>query len=128
MEEFFHDYARMGRELGGANVPTTRKGVDDYLADSLPYLGVTMPTVELLNPTAPWRYPVWQRPVMTLVDWAIQDLHPQWAQQLMNTRQYPEPVAAARRRMVRGLLNGFRDGKIKEVYEAYERVGATPQS
>ncbi|WP_312028840.1 oxygenase MpaB family protein [Gordonia paraffinivorans] len=128
MEEFFHDYARMGRELGGANVPTTKKGVDDYLADSLPYLGVTMPTVELLNPTAPWRYPVWQRPVMTLVDWAIQDLHPQWAQKLMNTRQYPKPVAAARRRMVKGLLNGFRDGKIKEVYEAYERVGATPQS
>ncbi|WP_247603429.1 hypothetical protein [Gordonia paraffinivorans] len=46
----------------------------------------------------------------------------------MNTRQYPKPVAAARRRMVKGLLNGFRDGKIKEVYEAYERVGATPQS
>ncbi len=124
LEEFFHDYARMGRELGGANVPTTKEGVDKYLADSLPYLAVTMPTVELLNPTAPWRYPAWQRPLMTLVDWAIQDLHPDWAQKLMNTRQYPKPVAAARRRAVKALLGSFRDGKMKEVYESYERVGA----
>ncbi|MCR5976613.1 DUF2236 domain-containing protein [Gordonia jinghuaiqii] len=124
LEEFFHDYARMGRELGGADVPTTGAGVDKYLADSLPFLAITMPTVELLNPTAPWRYPVWQQPLLKLVHWAVQDLHPRWAQNLMNTRQYPRPVAAVRRRALKAILGSFRDGKIKEVYESYERVGA----
>lgn len=122
MEEFFHDYARMGRELGGSDVPATKAGVDKVLKDSLPLLGVTMPTVELLNPLAPWRYPVWQRPAVSLVYWAVQDLHPDWAQRLMNTRQYPAPIAAARRRIVKGMLNSVRDGVIQEVTQSHRRA------
>lgn len=126
LEDFFREYARMGRELGGRNVPTTKEGVDKYLADSLPMLGVTMPTVELLNPLAPWRYPIWQRPVVSLVHWAVQDLHPDWAQRLMNTRQYPWPIRQLRRKIVKMMLGAFRDGVMQEVTQSHRRAAATP--
>lgn len=116
----------MGRELGGSDVPTTKAGVDRVLEDSLPLLGVTMPTVEYLNPLAPWRYPIWQRPLISVIHWAVQDLHPIWAQRLMNTRQYPRPVKALRRATVRALLSWVRDGVIQEVTQSHQRAAATP--
>ncbi|WP_083884395.1 oxygenase MpaB family protein [Nocardia higoensis] len=126
LEQFFREFARMGLELGASEVPTTRAGVYKYLEDSIPMLGVTMPTVDLLNPLAPWRHPVYQRPVYALLYWAVQDLHPDWAQRLMNTPQYSRPKKAVLRAITRLLLQSVRDGKIREVRQAHARAAATP--
>lgn len=126
LEEFFREYARMGVELGATDVPTTKAGVRKVLDDSLPLLGITMPTVEVLNPMAPWRYPIWVRPVYALMFWAVQDMHPEWAQHLMNTPRYSRPKKAVLRAMARLLLRSMRDGKITEVYQAHARAAATP--
>ncbi|WP_459545914.1 oxygenase MpaB family protein [Nocardia sp. X0981] len=126
LEEFFREYARMGAELGATDVPTTKAGVHQLLADSLPMLGVTMPTVEHLNPLAPWRHPWYLRPVYALLFWVVQDLHPMWAQRLMNTPQYSRPKKAVLRGAVRLLVRAMRDGKIKEVRQSYVRVAAGP--
>lgn len=128
LEEFFREYARMGVELGTANVPTTKAGVHKVLEDSLPVLGVTMPTVEHLNPLAPWRYPVHLRPLYGLLFWVVQDLHPMWAQRLMNTPQYSWPRKAVMRGAVRLLVRAMRDGKIREVHQSYARVAAGADS
>ncbi|WP_157101263.1 hypothetical protein [Nocardia shimofusensis] len=75
---------------------------------------------------APWRHPVYVRPVYALLYWAVQDLHPDWAQRLMNTPQYSRPKKAVLRGLTRLLLQSVRDGKIKEVYQAHARAAATP--
>lgn len=124
LEQFFAEYARMGEALGGADVPTTRAGVMRVLEDSVPQLGVTLPTVQYLNPLAPWRYPRHQRPLYALIHWAVQDLHPQWAQQLMNTPQFTPAGRLARRRMTKALLNTFGDGVIREVHQSRARAAA----
>ncbi|MET7769471.1 oxygenase MpaB family protein [Nocardia sp. NPDC005366] len=126
LEEFFREYARMGIELGATDVPTSKAGVDQLLADSLPLLGVTMPTVELLNPLAPWRHPLWVRPVYALMFWVVQDLHPMWAQRLMNTPQYWRPKKMVLRAVARSLLQGMRDGVIREVKQSHARVAGSP--
>ncbi len=126
LEQFFREYARMGIELGASEVPTTRAGVYEYLENSLPLLGVTMPTVEVLNPLAPWRHPRYLRPLVGLMYWIVQDLHPDWAQRLMNTPQYSRPRKALMRGIARVLLHSVRDGKIIEVHQAHARVAAAP--
>ncbi|WP_234794103.1 oxygenase MpaB family protein [Mycolicibacterium flavescens] len=76
LEQFFAEYARMGEALGGVDVPTTRAGVMQVLEDSVPQLAVTIPTVRYLNPLAPWRYPRPQRPLYSLIEWAVQGSAP----------------------------------------------------
>lgn len=55
----------------------------------------------------------------------MQDLHPDWAQRLMNTPQYSRPKKALLRGITRLLLPSVRDGKIIEVYSptVQEAVG-----
>lgn len=122
LEQFFDEYARMGAALGAAQPPTTKAGVDQLLADSVGLLGVTMPTVEVLNPLAPWRYPVYQRPLYALLFWAVQDLHPVWAQKLMNTPRHTPPGRWARRAATKALLNAAGGGHIHEVRQARARA------
>ena len=126
LEQFFDEYAEMGIALGAVDPPRTKAGVDALLKDSLPQLGVTLPTVAYLNPLAPWRYPRHQRPLYALIHWAVQDLHPRWAQDLMNTPQYNPVVRTARRAAVKGLLNALGPGRIREVRQAYRRAAAVP--
>lgn len=126
LEEFYRDYARMGIELGASDVPTTKAGVLKVLDDSVPLLAVTLPTVDNLNPLAPWRHPLWLRPLYALIFWVVQDLHPAWAQRLMSTPQYSRPKKAILRGLARLILHSMRDGKIAEVYQAHARAAAAP--
>jgi uncharacterized protein (DUF2236 family) len=123
LDEFFREYARMGRELGAEDVPTTRDEVEQVLLDSRPFLGVTMPTVELLNPTAPWRFPAYQRPFRGLFHWAAQDLHPEWMQRLMNVPRLTSAHKSARRAALRTAFRAAGDGVLREVHEAHARTG-----
>ncbi|WP_226863900.1 oxygenase MpaB family protein [Mycolicibacterium baixiangningiae] len=126
LEQFFREYATMGEALGAVDPPRTQAGVMQLLEDWAPYMGVTIPTVRYLNPLAPWRYPVYQRPLYALVSWAVQDLHPQWAKQLMNTPQYTPAGRAARRRAMKALLNSMGTGQIREVRQAWARTAGKP--
>ena len=126
LDRFFAEYARMAIEIGSAPPPTTKAGVDKYLADSVPQLGVTMPTVELLNPLAPWRYPLYQRPLYSVIFWAVQDMHPKWAQKLMNTPKLTPLGRVARRAALKAMLNSAGpDPAILEVRQARARAAAT---
>ncbi|MGV0791167.1 hypothetical protein [Mycolicibacterium sp. XJ1819] len=102
----------------------TRIALTQVLEDSVPYLAVTLPTVGYLNPLAPWRYPRYQRPLYSLIHWAVQDLHPRWAQQLMNTPQFTPAGRLARRTATKALLNMFGDGVVKEVRQSRARASA----
>lgn len=128
LEQFFAEYARMAIEIGSAPPPTTKAGVDKLLEDSVPLLGVTMPTVELLNPLAPWRYPLHQRPLYSMIFWAVQDMHPKWAQKLMNTPKLTPLGRMARRAGLKAMLNfAGRDPAILEVRQSRARAAAARQ-
>lgn len=124
LEQFFAEYARTGLELGASQPPTTRAGVDKVLADMAPEMGVTLPTVSFLNPLAPWRYPPHQRPIYSLVYWAVQDIHPEWAKKLMQTPRHTPVGRKLRHAAVKTMLNSMGDGSILEVRQSYERAAA----
>lgn len=125
LDEFYREYTRVGHALGATDLPETRAEVEALLEASLPLLGVTMPTVRLLNPLAPWRYPPHLRPLVGLVHWAVQDLQPSWAQELLNVRAATAPERAARRAAVRALVTAACcTGQIREVRESRTRAAA----
>lgn len=123
LDAFYREYTRVGHALGATDLPDSKASIADYLEDSLPLLGVTMPTVRLLNPLAPWRHPKPLRPVISLVHWAVQDLQPPWAQELMNVRHLSGPQKATRRAATKALLTAARGaGQIREIEQAFERA------
>ncbi|NLD78477.1 MAG: DUF2236 domain-containing protein [Acidimicrobiales bacterium] len=129
LDAFYREYTRVGHALGATDLPDSKAGIAEYLEDSLPLLGVTMPTVRLLNPLAPWRHPKSVRPVISLVHWAVQDLQPSWAQELLNVRQLSRPQKAAKRAATKALLTAARGaGQVREIEQAYERAAPTTGS
>ncbi|GAB2826303.1 oxygenase MpaB family protein [Actinocorallia aurea] len=126
LERFFAEYARVGEALGAVDPPRTRAGVMRLLEDSVPHLGVTLPTVRYLNPLAPWRYPAYQRPVYALVQWAVQDLHPAWAQELMGAPRHTPPGRLARRTAMKALVNALGGAGIREVRQSRARAASLP--
>lgn len=129
LDRFYREYTRVGEALGATDLPDSKAGIDEYLEASLPLLGVTMPTVRLLNPLAPWRHPPHLRPVISLVHWSVQDLQPSWAQELLNVRPVSRPERSARRAATKALLTTARAaGQIREVEQAFERAAAPAPS
>ena len=114
--------------LGGTDLPATKADVAQYLLDAVPLMGVTMPTVELLGSLNSHSNPLPVRAVTGMTEWALIDLQPDWAQQLLRFPHHSAATTFARRAAVWSALNGVRygAGPMRETRQARARVAAAP--
>ncbi len=95
MDRYYAEFVRVGRALGGTDLPATKADTLDCLRSYLPRLALThgaaMTTGAALadNPDAPAQ--------VKFFDWAIRDAMPDWAAQMVMYRP-PNPVERAARR------------------------------
>ena len=117
LDAYYGEFVRVGRALGGTDLPSTKAETLECLAEYLPRLALThgnaMATgVNLVNPG------------QAAMDWAIRDTMPSWAAQIVQHRS-PNPVERrARRAAVWAALNGVHlsMGETPEFAAARRRV------
>ena len=126
LDQYFRQFTRVGEALGGIDLPATKAEVDDLLENSLPLMGVTTPTMDLVEyfennkPGPPLIRPL----IPNLLPWAMMDLQPPWAKRLFRVPRYSAAGTRSRRAAVWSALNAaqYGGGPIREVRQARARV------
>jgi uncharacterized protein (DUF2236 family) len=122
IDRYYGEFVRVGRALGGTDLPATKAETLDCLRSYLPRLALThgaaLATGAALadNPDVP--------AAAKFFDWAIRDAMPDWAAEMVMYRP-PHPVErAARRAATWAALNGTQAamGPLKEFRQAQRRV------
>lgn len=110
LDEYYRQFVRVGEALGGTDLPATKADVAAYLRKSVPLMGVTVPSAEFFASLAGRDLPAPLRPAARMLQWAVIDLQPTWAKQLL--RVPPErPVSwRVRRAAVWAAVNGVQYG------------------
>lgn len=128
LDEYYRQFTKVGHALGGVDLPETKAAVAEYLSDNTPLMGVTMPTVDLLNSLNSPRSPLPVRVVTGLSEWALLDLQPGWAKKLLRVPHYSPATILARRAAVWSGLNAARygAGPLREVRQSRKRVADVP--
>lgn len=126
LDAYYREFVRVGEALGGTDLPATKRDVLDYLAAAVPLMGVTQPTVDTLRLTDPGRNPLALRPMLDLTQWALLDLQPRWAQELLRVPRRSRAETAARRAAVWSGVNAlhYSAGPIAEARQARARAAA----
>ncbi len=124
IDEYYRQFTAVGRALGGVDLPETKAEVTKYLFDTVPLMGVTMPTVDTLNALSPRRTPLPVRAITDLLEWAVLDLQPGWAKKLLRVPRYSPAELVARRAAVWSVINAIQygAGPIRETRQARGRV------
>ncbi|GAC82439.1 oxygenase MpaB family protein [Gordonia paraffinivorans] len=117
IDRYYGEFVRVGHALGGTDLPATKAETLECLRSYLPRLALThgnaMATGVNLRNRA-----------QAAVDWAIRDIQPRWAQQLISYRP-PNPVERrARRALVWSIINTahLTMGEVPEFRAAKRRV------
>lgn len=122
IDRYYGEFVRVGRALGGTDLPATKAETLDCLRSYLPRLALThgaaLATGAALadNPDVP--------AAAKFFDWAIRDAMPDWAAEMVSHRP-PHPVErAARRAATWAAINGTQAamGPLKEFRQAQHRV------
>ena len=122
IDRYYAEFVRVGRALGGTDLPETKADTLECLRSYLPRLALThgaaLSTGQALldNPDAPQS--------VKFFDWAIRDAMPDWAAEMVMYRP-PHPVeSAARRAATWAAINGSQAalGPLPEFRQARRRV------
>lgn len=122
IDRYYGEFVRVGRALGGTDLPATKSETLDCLRSYLPRLALThgaaLATGQALadNPHFPQ--------AAKFFDWAIRDAMPDWAAEMVMYRP-PNPVErAARRAATWAAINGAQAamGPLREFRQAQRRV------
>lgn len=122
IDRYYGEFVRVGRALGGTDLPATKAETLGCLRSYLPRLALThgaaLATGAALadNPDVP--------AAAKFFDWAIRDAMPDWAAEMVSHRP-PHPVErAARRAATWAAINGTQAamGPLKEFRQAQHRV------
>ncbi|KSU57129.1 MULTISPECIES: oxygenase MpaB family protein [unclassified Gordonia (in: high G+C Gram-positive bacteria)] len=117
LDGYYREFVRVGHALGGTDLPTTKADTLTCLAEYLPKLALTHGNAMATGLNV-------RNPAQGVVDWAIRDTMPRWAQQLIMYRP-PNPVERrVRRSAVWGLINSahLTMGEAPEFAAARRRV------
>lgn len=128
IDEYYGEYVRVGRALGGTDLPATKAEVREVLDAWAPKLALLPSVAPALWPNTRASMPVVQWPAQALLTWAARDMQPDWARRLY-LFQRPDPVQTwARRQAVKQLLNGIHRtaGPLREYRQARARVRGVP--
>ncbi len=125
LDRYFREFTKVGEALGGTALPATKADVDDYLADNVGLMGVTLPTVAFLDSVGGRGQPRALRPIFRELQWAAIDLQPDWAKRLLRTPRV-ERTAPLRRAAIWATVNSIRygAGPLREVADARSRAAA----
>lgn len=125
LDDFYADWAVIGRAMGAADLPETREEVETYLEQIAPTLAVNRDTLTALRmfegrPPRPWDMAT--GPVM----WAARDLLPDWARRLFRYDDEPAPIVALKRARARALLLALQEagGTPRPKRQALARLAA----
>jgi uncharacterized protein (DUF2236 family) len=126
LDDYYREFVRVGEALGGTDLPATKQEVLDLLLESVPLMGVTMPTADFVSAVGGAGFPVFIRPAHSVFKWAILDLQPPWAKKLLQVPRTSAPVTAARRAALWSLINAgsLAAGDLREPRLARARVRA----
>jgi uncharacterized protein (DUF2236 family) len=122
IDRYYAEFVKVGHALGGTDLPATKAETLDCLRSYLPRLALTHGAalatgVALMdNPDVPQ--------AVKFFDWAIRDLMPDWAAEMVMYRP-PHPVErAARRAATWAAINGTQAamGPLREFRQARRRV------
>jgi uncharacterized protein (DUF2236 family) len=135
LDEYYLQYCKVGMELyaedlRGAILPRSKKELDDYLLATSNKMSLSPPGAAVMELYRPEGKPVYLRPLMGLVHWAILDMLPDWARHMMSVPTRSGRVeTAARRKAVSGLMKGIdlAAGGWPEIEQAHARATATPR-
>jgi uncharacterized protein (DUF2236 family) len=134
IDAYYREHRRVGLEMYGdilnLELPATKAEVDDYLAtpavvNKLAYSAGTVTSLSMWNPK---EGPLAARPALSLLDWVIMDMLPDWARALF--RQPPRSGrlgTAARRKTMQAVVDYIDKStrKLPELAEARKRATAT---
>ena len=94
LDRFFADWAVIAAALGAVDLPTTRRGVEDYFKDTVPALAVTDDGLRVLAPFEGAGLDGRARAMWAPIQWIGADLLPDWARRLY---RYPQSSVLAKR-------------------------------
>jgi uncharacterized protein (DUF2236 family) len=131
LDEYYRQYTRIGRELFGEpiDLPASKAEVADYLEETSKQLALSPPGAKLWAVYQTKGKPLKARPVVGLVRWAILDLQPDWAREILLAPPRSGKVSTAvRRSIIRGLfaVANSTTKDFPEIADAYRRARATP--
>lgn len=126
LDDFYADWAVIGRAMGATDLPETRDEVAAYLDRIAPTLAVNRDTITALRMfegKPPRPYDLATEPVM----WAARDLLPDWARRLFRYPDEPAPVVALKRARARAVLLALQEagGTPRPKRQALARLAAT---
>lgn len=130
IDEYYRQFVRVGEALGGTDLPASKAEVATCLRESVPLMGVTMPSAEyfasLGGKGTPWPL----RSTTSLLQWAVIDLQPGWAKKLLRVPPSSRTSRRLRRAAVWAAVNGveYGAGPLREPRAARARVGVARKS
>jgi uncharacterized protein (DUF2236 family) len=126
LDAYYREFVRVGEALGGADLPASKADVAAYLEWSAPLMGVTPPCAAFFDQLSPHHYPLALRPAMSLVEWALIDLQPRWAQLMLRHKPVSRIEKRMRRAAIWSAVNGlhYGAGGIREARIAERRAAA----
>ncbi|MGH9136940.1 MAG: oxygenase MpaB family protein [Acidimicrobiales bacterium] len=101
LDQYYREFTRVGEALYGSDLPATKDEVDQYLLDSAPLCSVTLGSAEMAEQFNPRRALLPLKPAMSLAQWTLLDMQPDWAKFLLRVPPTRKPEARARRAAVR---------------------------
>lgn len=122
IDKYYREFTRVGAALGGTNLPATKAETLECLRSHLPRLAMTHGMALSTGPNLARNADV--PAAAKFVDWAIRDVLPDWAAELV-MYQPPRPVERTARRAAQWMaLNGSQAvmGPLQEFQQARSRV------
>jgi uncharacterized protein (DUF2236 family) len=125
IDEYYGEFVRVGEALGGSDLPATKQAVADHLLWSSPLMGVTIPSIMLLE-GLPTLMPPMLSPLGEVAAWALQDLQPNWVQRMLRLRQLRPAHKRVRRLALKAAINAphVGTGGIREARRSRQRAAA----
>lgn len=126
LDAYFAEYVKVGEALGGTDLPATRKENDECLLAGVRDLAMTPAGMNFYNLIDPSQNKRAVRPALSLLNWMIYDMFPDWARELcLAPGRSGAAGTAVRRRIVRGLFNTIHESSDKvEPRQAIARAAA----
>jgi uncharacterized protein (DUF2236 family) len=124
LDRFFADWAVIAATLGAVDVPTSRRGVEDYFKETVPTLAITDDGLRVLSTFEGTGLDGRARALWAPIRWIGADLLPEWARRLYRYPEVPAPARQALRAVVRTAVIGAHDavGGSAEHLQALARV------
>jgi uncharacterized protein (DUF2236 family) len=125
IDAYYGEWVKVGEALGGTELPATKAEVLALFEELIPVYGLTSMAIKLatlrIAPTA-------LTPAAGLMDWAIYDLQPWWAQQLYGQPRTNRLQTLARRQLLRTTIDlaEIAKGPGPEYVQACARAAAAP--